>query len=296
MGGGSSEREISLMTGRAVAGGLRDAGYAVAEVVAGTDDSFELPRGTEAVYVALHGTFGEDGGVQRVLDGMGIPYTGSRAESSRISFDKILTREKFKIFGVRVPEGWVLLSTDSTDFQISKFPNFPIVVKPPRQGSSVGITIAGNEEEFGRGLVEAAKYGDEILVEEFIPGREWTVPILGKRVLPVVEITPKGAGGWYDYTAKYKSGGTTRYTFPEDDPANAVVAGEVRRLALLAFDAVGARSVARVDFRIAPDGAPYALELNSVPGCSETSILPKSAAKAGIRFGEMCAMIMEEAE
>ena len=290
MGGGSSEREISLKTGRAVARGLREAGYAATEVVADCGDVFTLPHGTEAVFIALHGTFGEDGGAQRELERLGVPYTGSRVASSEISFDKILSREAFEKAGIPVAKNCEIAKLRNCEIQ------FPIVVKPAKQGSSVGVTIARDAEELAKGLELAEKFGGEILVEEFIKGREWTVPILGRRVLPIVEVSPKIDGGWYSYDAKYNSGGTTQYSFPEDDAANAEIAAEVRRLALAAFDAVGARSVARVDFMIRDDGAPFALELNSIPGCSESSILPKSAAKAGLNFADVCAMIMEEAE
>ena len=286
MGGGSSEREISLKTGRAVTQGLREAGYNAAEVVADRGDVFTLPYGTEAVFIALHGTFGEDGGAQAALEKAGVPYTGSRAESARISFDKILSREAFAKVGIPIAGEWR---------PGDKNVRFPVVVKPARQGSSVGITIAKNEAEYSKGLEEAAKFGGGILVEEFIRGREWTVPILGRRVLPIVEVSPKIDGGWYSYDAKHNSGGTTGYSYPEDDPANAAVAAQVRRLALAVFDAVGARSVARVDFMIAEDGSPFVLELNSIPGCSEASILPKAAAKAGIAFADLCAAVMEEA-
>ena len=340
MGGGSSESAISLKTGAAVLEGLREAGYDAAGVVAAQDDSFALPAGTEAVFIALHGAFGEDGGAQLALEKLGVPYTGSRPESARVSFDKILSRAAFEAAGVRVPRrigtgDWGLGTGNAgngewgigngnigaargevetlpraagnfdttacrlvADMQFS-VPSpqspvpFPLVVKPPRQGSSVGVSIVKRAEDFSAALAEAAKYDSEILVEEFIPGREWTVPILGRQVLPIVEITPKGE--WYDDAAKYHSGGSTKYTFPEDDPANAAPAEEARRLALLAFDAVGAWSVGRVDFRVSPDGVPYVLELNSIPGCTASSLLPKSAAKAGISFPELCAAIMEDA-
>lgn len=292
LGGSSSEREISKLTGNAVAKGLEQAGYTVSLVFVGEDNSFTLPKGTEAVFIALHGTFGEDGGVQTVLEKMKIPYTASRPESSNISFDKVLSREAFQAIGVPVPEGYVI----PQGAEIGKPElSLPVVVKPPRQGSSVGVTIVKTASEFKTAVEVARQYDHVVLVEAFIPGREWTVPVVGDTVMPIVEITPKLDGGWYSWDAKYQSGGTTSYTFPEDDKANAAVADEVRKIALKAFQAVDAWSVGRIDFRITPEGRPYVLELNSIPGCTENSILPKSAAKAGIPFPALCARIMEDA-
>lgn len=293
MGGGSSEREISKLSGAAVAKALEQAGYEVTAVLVSEANTFTLPEHTEGVFIALHGSFGEDGGVQRALEQMKIPYTGSDSESSRISFDKVLARNAFEAAGVPVPEGYTLKGDAAG---IAPPPWLPFVVKPPCQGSSVGVSIVKNAEDFKPAWDEARKYGDEILVEKYIPGREWTVPVVGTEVLPIVEISPKLDGGWYSWNAKYKSGGTTSYTFPEDDPANAALSRQVRKIALDAFNAVGACGVARVDFRIAPDGSPYVLELNSIPGCTESSILPKSAAKAGMTFPEMCMRIMESAK
>lgn len=293
MGGSSSERDISMLSGTAVAGALREAGYRVFAVEVDAQDAFALPPEVEAVFIALHGTFGEDGGVQKVLRRLGVPYTGSDAASSRISFDKLLAREAFQAGGVRVPDGAVVRSDAIAG---AAPPWLPVVVKPPCQGSSVGVSIVKDAAAFPAALAEAAKYGETILLEAYIPGREWTVPIVGEQVLPIVEITPKIGDGWYDWTAKYQSGGTTVYTFPEDDPANAAIAREVRAQAMAAFKAVGARGVGRIDFRISPEGVPYALELNSIPGCTANSILPKSAAKAGIAFPALCERILESAQ
>lgn len=293
MGGGSSEREISKLSGAAVAKGLEQAGYDVTSVLVAEDNTFTLPLGTEGVFIALHGSFGEDGGVQTVLEAMHMPYTGSGIESSRISFDKVLAREAFEVAGVPVPAGYTIAPGDTGDVpQI----DLPVVVKPPRQGSSVGISIVKTFSEFKAAVEEARRYSPDVLVEAYIPGREWTVPVVGIDVMPIVEITPKLDGGWYSWNAKYKSGGTTSYTFPEDDPDNTGIAAEVRILALKAFEAVNAYGVGRIDFRITPEGRPYALELNSIPGCTESSILPKSAAKAGLPFPALCERIMESAQ
>ncbi len=293
MGGSSSEHEISLLTGNAVAKGLEEAGYTVTPVIVSETDTFTLPEGTEAVFVALHGTFGEDGGIQTVLEQMKVPYTASRPESSKISFDKVLALEAFVAAGVPIPDGYII--PHEGEVGPLELP-LPVVVKPSCQGSSVGITIVNQISEFEPAVNEARKHDKVVIVEAFIPGREWTVSVLGTDALPIIEITPRMDGGWYSWNAKYKSGGTTGYTFPEDDETNAAVAAEVRCIALQAFKAVDAWSVGRVDFRVSPEGRPYVLELNSIPGCTENSILPKAAAKAGIPFPELCARIMEDAK
>lgn len=294
MGGDSSERDISMMSGTAVAAGLEKAGYDVARVEISGHSDLSLPDGTEAVFIALHGAFGEDGGVQNLLEQLAIPYTGSGPESSRVSFDKILARTAFELSGVPVPLGMIAQKGQPVDFSRIRV---PLVVKPPRQGSSVGISIVKDEANIQAALDEAFIYGDEALIEDYIPGREWTVPIVGTEVLPIIEITPKLDGGWYSWNAKYKASGTTAYSFPEDDPANEEMASLVRGLALRAFNSVDARGLGRIDFRISSeDGKPYALELNSIPGFTETSLLPKAAAKRGIAFEKLCAMIMESAK
>lgn len=293
MGGPSSEREISLQTGHAVTEGLRQAGYEVESIIVSETAAFSLPQGTEAVFVALHGTFGEDGGVQNMLEQMGIPYTGSRPLSSEISFDKVRSRAAFLAAGVPVPPGYILSSGQSPG---EPKLDLPLVVKPPRQGSSVGITCVKRAEDYTAAIKCARQYSEDVLVESYIPGREWTVPIVSGIVLPIIEITTQADDGWYDWNAKYRSGGTTRYTFPEDDPANAIIAKTVRRAAMQAFEAVDAWSLGRVDFRISPEGHPFVLELNAIPGCTESSLLPKSAAKARISFPTLCTKIMEDAK
>lgn len=293
MGGGSSEREISLLSGAAVAAALSEAGYDVSKVEVSRENKFTLPEGTEAAFIMLHGAYGEDGGVQRDLRELGIPYTGSGEESSRKSFDKILTREVFEKAGVPVAPGVVLHKGD--DVSRSPMP-LPVVVKAPRQGSSVGVTIVREESDWDKGVEEAFRWGDTALVEKFIPGREWTVPVIGDgKVLPIVEVRPKVKAGWYDWEAKYSDDADTDYVYPEDDPANAELAAKIRELAAKAFKALDARGMGRVDFRITPEGGIFALENNNVPGCTAHSILPKSAARAGIPFPELCERLVEGA-
>ncbi len=292
MGGDSSECEISMMSGKAVSDGLEEAGYTVSRVVLGNGNSFSIPDGVQAVFVALHGAFGEDGQVQKKLREMGLPYTGSGEKASQIGFDKVLSRREFARAGIRIPKG-MHIDQAVADSPMKMRP--PVVVKPARQGSSVGISVVHDESEFAKALSNAREFCPDVVVEQYIPGREWSVPILLKEVLPPVEITPKT--GLYDWKAKYFSGGTTSYTFPEDNhQADLRIISEVSETAMRAFNAIGARSVARVDFRIDPSGTPYVLEINTIPGCTKTSILPKSAAKRGIPFSRLCAAIMEDAE
>lgn len=302
MGGSSSEREISLLSGKAVAAALAEAGFDAAGVVAGKDEKFDLPAGTEAVFVALHGSWGEDGGAQAALEALGVPYTGCRPDESRVSFDKTLSREAFARAGVPIPRGCVVRDPrcggDAPDATFPPPPfDPPLVVKPPRQGSSVGVSIVRDASGWTAALEEAFKFGPDAIVEEFIPGREWTVPILGAgEPLPIIEVRPKV--GWYDFEAKYSDEAGTEYVFPEDrgDPAEAALCARVRETASAAYKAVGGRGLGRIDLRVSPDGGIFILENNSIPGCTSHSILPKSAAKAGIPFPELCARIVEGAE
>ena len=298
MGGGSSEREISMLSGRAVASALREAGAEVSEVVADESNAFALPAGVEAVFPMIHGAFGEDGGLQARLDALGVPYPGNRAEESRVAFDKILSRARFAEAGVPCAEGFVLAPGEAPPALPPMPP--PVVVKPPRQGSSVGVTIVREASQWIPAVAEARRFDPDVLVERFIPGREWTVPIIGPAdaptALPIVEVRPKVE--WYDWEAKYSDGAGTDYVFPEDtaDAAELALCERARFVALLAFRATGGRDMGRIDLRVDPDGGVFALENNTVPGCTSHSILPKAAARAGIPFPELCARIMEGAE
>jgi D-alanine-D-alanine ligase len=282
-GGFSAEREVSLESGAAVANGLREAGYTVTEIdVTGPD--FTVPEGVKAVFIALHGAFGEDGEVQALLTELGLPYVGAGVEASRASFDKILTEECLRKAGVPVPVSEILSRGEEPSMEP------PAAVKPPRQGSSVGCSLVFNESEWPLALADAWQYDEEIMVQRFIPGREFTVGIVDGQVLPIVEIVT--AGGWYDYTAKYKVN-TTRYDVPAKlDDADAE---RIRKIALDTFHALGARGFGRVDVRMTPEGEAYVLELNTIPGFTSHSLLPKAAAAAGIGFPALCDRIMRTA-
>jgi len=282
MGGTSDERPVSLKSGAAVANGWRAAGYDVAEADVVSEERLPIPAGTEAVFVALHGRFGEDGGAQALLRAMGMPYTGSGPESSRLAFDKTLARAALARAGVPIPEGLTLYA----DPGACPIP-LPAVVKPARQGSSIGCGVVETPGAWAAAYAQAAAHGGDVVVETFIPGRELTVGIVDGEPLPVVEIV--APGGRYDYTAKYTPG-VTRYLVPA--PLPSAVAAGVRACALDVFRALGASDFGRADFRLDPEGRWYALELNSIPGFTETSLLPKAAAAAGIAFPDLCDRIL----
>jgi len=283
-GGISSEREVSLRSGAAVAQGLRADGYDVTEIDIVAKD-FIIPDEVEAVFVALHGAFGEDGGIQKILTGRQMPFTGSGAESCRVAFDKVLTRERLAARNIPIPLGEVLTVSSARSLSL------PLVVKPPREGSSVGCHLVFDEADWVASFEDAVRHSGEALVEQYIPGRELTVGIVDDQVLPVVEI--KTASEWYDFDAKYVTG-QTEYVVPAE--LSAETTAELQAIALDVFRCLDAKGFGRVDFRLSPEGKPYVLELNSIPGFTATSLLPKAARSAGIEFPELCGRIMELAE
>lgn len=282
-GGFSAERDVSLESGAAIASGLRKAGYTVTEIDV-TSPDFTVPAGIEAVFIALHGTFGEDGGVQARLTELGLPYVGADVEASRWSFDKLLTEVCLRKAGVPVPESETLRRGGRRTLPL------PVAVKPPRQGSSVGCHLVFKESEWAPAIADAFQYDDELLVQQFIPGREFTVGVVDGEVLPIVEIVT--ASGWYDYTAKYKVD-TTRYVIPA--VLDAASSARMQETTLKTFRALGARGFGRVDFRMTPEGEQFVLELNTIPGFTSHSLLPKAAAAAGIEFSVLCDRIMRTA-
>ena len=279
LGGPSAEREVSLRTGRAVAGALRSLGHTVHEVDP-QDPAWELPAGTEVVFLALHGTYGEDGTVQRRLDAAGIPYTGCDAESSRVGFDKRLTKECCVAAGV--PTARFTVVTAATAPWPSAWEP-PVVLKPVRQGSSVGLQFVDRIADWTTSLTEALRFDTEVLVEERIIGRETTVGILGVTALPVLEVRPKS--GAFDYRNKYTAGATEVFCPAEFD---AVTTARIQAAALGAFHAIGGRDYARVDVMVRPNGDPIVLEVNTLPGMTELSLLPKAAAAAGVGYADLC--------
>jgi D-alanine-D-alanine ligase len=267
-----------------VAGALRSLGHDVTEVDP-KDGQFDLPPKTDVVFLALHGTYGEDGTVQRRLDELGALYTGCDAEGSRIAFDKVLTKKR--CVKARVPTAKFLV-VNSEKTPVPKGWQPPLVVKPVRQGSSVGLQFVERIEDWQKALAEALKFDSEVLVEEKIVGRETTVGILGGEPLPVVEVRPKV--GSYDYKNKYTAGCTEYFCPAEFDSATAK---RIQSAALGAFQAIGGRDYARVDVMVRAGGEPVVLEVNTLPGMTETSLLPKAAAAAGLNYAQLCQRMVE---
>jgi D-alanine-D-alanine ligase len=285
MGGPSAEREVSLRSGAAVSAGLRRAGWRVTDVdIHGPD--FALEPDTAVAFLALHGTFGEDGTLQRLLEERGVAYTGCGVQASHDCFDKAVSKRIFEAAGVPTARYEVLTTGGPRCVTLP----LPVVVKAACQGSSVGVIIVREAGALDAALAEALRYGEHVVVEEFIAGRETTVGILGETVLPVVEVRPKT--GVYDYASKYTKG-ATEYEVPAR--LSEAVTREMQSVALKAFRAAGCRDYSRIDFLLDCDERPYVLEINTLPGMTETSLLPKAANAAGISFEELCSRMVRMA-
>ncbi len=304
MGGWSSERPISLRSGNAVIAGLKETGCD--PVPLDLKDSMtvreEIERaGLDAAFIALHGHFGEDGGIQTLLDKLGIPYTGSSAEASRRAMNKGIFRKIVTEAGIRMPAGIALRSesgkwkVESGNFVDIHYPlstihyPFPWVVKPSLEGSSIGVSIVDSEQELPKAVENAARYSPSVMIEEYIKGKEITVGILQEQSLPPIEIVPKNR--FYDYESKY--GGGTEYLIPAriSDSQNR----EAGKIGLAVHQLIGCRSFSRVDMILGKDEELYVLEVNTIPGLTDKSLLPKAAAAAGISFKELCVKILESA-
>jgi len=299
LGGPGAEREVSLRSGAAVVKALRSLGHEVQELDP-RDESWVLPPKTDVVFLALHGTYGEDGTVQRRLDGLGATYTGCDAEASRVAFDKVLTKKR--CLEAKVPTAkFLVVNSEKTPWPENWQP--PLVVKPVRQGSSVGLQFVERIEDWRNALAETLKFDSEVLVEEKIAGRETTVGILAGQPLPIVEIRPKT--GSYDYKNKYTAGCTEYFCPAEFDSA---MVKRIQTAALGAFHAIGGRDYARVDVMVKAGQAsclpgqagslscfnePVVLEVNTLPGMTETSLLPKAAAAAGLNYAQLCQRMVE---
>lgn len=290
MGGPGTERDVSLASGKAVLKALTDQGYQAVGVEA-VDETPEIPEGTGLVFNVIHGTFGEDGGLQRYLEGLKIPYTGAGTETSEVAFDKDLSKQRFVAENVPTPASEMVDCSEGV--RLPKMP-VPFVVKPPREGSSVGIRVVKTEEEALAAMEYAAEFDKHLLVEEFVEGRELTVAVIDGEVFPVVEIIPPD-GEWYDMATKYpwlsgKSGGS-QYVCPA--ALTPEEEGIVKAAAKKAYDALGIEVYSRVDVLLNSLGDPYVLEANTIPGMTETSLLPMSGKEAGLSFGELCVRIAE---
>ncbi len=288
MGGPGSERRVSLASGAAVLNALRSLGLN-AQAVDVTGTKLDLPPGTDLAFNVIHGTFGEDGELQALLERMDVPYTGAGVRSSRVAFDKTLAKAAFVAAGVPTPRAEIIDVTDGP-----RLPSFaaPFVVKPPREGSSVGVHIVRDQTAASAAMLDAAQYSHDILVEEFIAGKELTVGILNDHALPVVHIAPRD--GFYDMANKYPwmSGGAgSDYHCPAD--LDAATTRAVQDAALAAHRALGIEIYSRVDVLLDASGRPFVLEANTIPGMTETSLLPKAAAATGLGFPALCRMIAE---
>jgi len=286
-GGPGSERKVSLATAAGVSKALRSLGSDVVDVDV-RDEKFELPKDVDLAFITIHGTFGEDGTLQKILEDRAVPYTGEGIEGSRNAFDKILSKEKFVAAKVVTPESEVIDAGQRPKMSA------PLVVKPARQGSTVGIVIVKNETELDAALKEASKFDSKLLIEKFVSGRELTIGILGDQALPILEIIPKG--GFYDFNTKYpflnpQAGASAQHVCPAK--IDRALTKKIQELALQAFRALGLEVYARVDVLLSEEDQPFVLEANTIPGMTEASLLPEAAAAAGISYSELCARIIE---
>ena len=307
MGGVSREREVSIASGNCVADALKQAGVNVVVADAKPDPSrlgVEPRQGELSVledhsidvfFIALHGTFGEDGQIQNILESKGLTYTGSPPQASKLAFDKWASKEYLTKAGVPIPDA-ILFEPKPTILKNINIEDIlwrigqKYVIKPLREGSTIGISIADNAKQAVADAAKcAAEFGD-CMIEEFVPGRELTVSVLGKEALPILEI--RAPGGFYDYHAKYIND-STEYLFDTID--SPVLVAKIQKMAIDCFNALGCRGAARVDFILGNDGRPYVLEINTIPGMTSHSLLPKAAAKAGISMSQLCMKMVDMA-
>jgi D-alanine-D-alanine ligase len=289
LGGLSSEREVSVASGTAILKALQEKGYRAVAIDVGRDVAEKIhEQGIEAAFIALHGKFGEDGAIQGMLEVMGIPYTGSGILASALGMNKTVSKQVFRSQGLLVGP-YEVISAGSVDeaHSIVTHLRYPVVIKPNAEGSSVGVSLVFKEKEIRPAVELAFKYGDEVLIEKFINGKEVQVGILGDRALGAIEIVPKRA--FYDYAAKYEKGMSDHFfpaRIPEADYQRTLEAG------LAAHRAIGCRGYSRVDFIVDENGAPHILEVNTLPGMTATSLLPDIAKGVGISFPELVEEIL----
>ncbi len=300
MGGTSSEAKISRLTGAAVVSALKSKGYDVAPIELQPQTIVDDVRnsGCDVVFNAVHGKYGEDGVLYAVMQMMNMPCTGSNVLASALTMDKAASKRIFLSSGISTPKTLFFKDTDAESINIKKQVmekfGFPVVVKPTDQGSSIGVVTVKNEKEFDTGLKEAFKYSREIIIEEFIKGRELTVAVYGnkvKKALPIIEIV--AADGVYDYHNKYTKG-CSKHIIPA--PLPDALAEKINELSIEACSVTGCSGVARVDLMLSETDIPYVLEINTVPGMTETSLVPDTARHAGIEFPELCEMMLDMIE
>jgi len=301
MGGISPEREISLQSGKAVVNALSTDNKNVIKIIVNDDMVNELDNyKIDVAFIALHGYFGEDGGIQEVLENKGIPYTGSETAASKLAMNKVESKDAFRRNNIPTPDYF----TASTEQNISEIANrvkslkLPVITKPVSNGSSIGIYIIKEYIEITDAIKYTGRYSEEILVEECIEGRELAISVLNDKALPVIEI--KTATGIYDYDAKYKSDKTQYTVLASADKSSETtlshdVYERVQDVAVRAHNSLGCRTFSRVDVILNKDDEIYVLEVNTVPGFTERSLLPKAAAAANISFSELCNTIVNAA-
>ncbi|RKG93469.1 D-alanine--D-alanine ligase [Corallococcus terminator] len=292
-GGLSSEREVSLRTGAAVAGALRGLGYDVVDIDVGKDLPARLiAEKVDVAWLALHGRFGEDGCIQGLLEAMFIPYTGSGVMASAVGMDKVYAKEIFVSRGIPTPPYRAFASAEAALAQADRLPfPFPVVVKPSREGSSVGVHICKTREDYAAAVEDASKHAGTLLVEQFIKGREVQGGVLDNEALGVIEV--KAAREFYDYEAKYKAGSGTQYLFPAPLPPD--LYARVNEVSLAAHVALGCSGGSRSDVIVTETGDVFLLEINTLPGMTASSLLPKIAAGRGIDFPALCERLLRGA-
>jgi len=292
MGGLSREREISLKTGKAILKALTEKGYTVTAIDVGEDIGEKLVRGKiECAFLALHGRFGEDGTIQGMLELMRIPYTGSDVLASALAMHKIMAKKFFLCEKIPTPRFEVLQREEIKKGLQKKISlPLPVVVKPAREGSTIGISIVRKEEELLSAFKKAVEYDEEILIEEFMKGKEITVGILEDIPLPMIEIVPKS--GFYDFHSKYTKG-ETQYILPARISREKYLYAQ--EISLKAFQTLGCSGVARVDLMTDENENPFVIDINTMPGMTETSLLPKAASYAGIPFEDLVERILLKA-
>jgi D-alanine-D-alanine ligase len=290
LGGLSKEREISLKSGQAVLDALLVKGYDAVPVDVGRDvDAALQDKGVEVAFLALHGRYGEDGSIQGLLEIRGIPYTGSSVLASALAMDKYLTKELVRRIGIAVPDDYFFdaVSDDLKTFLKKNTFSYPLIVKPSREGSTIGIARAEDDSQLQAAITAAARLDSRVLVEKFVQGREVTVGILNGQPLPVLEVRPKK--GFYDFEAKYTVG-ATEYFCPADLPP--ALASRLQEDSLKVYRLLSCEGVARADFIISESQTPYFLEINTLPGMTATSLVPKAARAAGISFEDLVEKIL----
>ncbi|MGA2173597.1 MAG: D-alanine--D-alanine ligase [Verrucomicrobiota bacterium] len=284
LGGPSAEREVSLRSGAAVAKALASLGHTVSQLDP-QSTVWQLPPRTDVVFLALHGSYGEDGTVQEQLEKLSVPYTGCGPEASRVAFDKVLTKKRCLAAGIPTAR-FEVFSSAAAPWPAGWSP--PVVLKPVRQGSSVGLQMVDEIGQWPGALAEALRFDSEVLMEEKIVGREATVGILAGQALPVAEVRVKQ--GFFTYANKYTPGAAEHFCPADFDAATTA---RIQAAALGAFHAVGGRDYARVDVMVRPNGQPVMLEVNTLPGMTELSILPEAARAAGLGYAPLCQRMID---